>query len=88
MNQSPRTTGSLRQRSLQFPAMNDRVELWNGLTERQQQEAQQALRQMLVAVARHSRDSTGDHRGLLDRQPEELTAGPAASLFHADIDRG
>jgi hypothetical protein len=73
MNISPRTTVSLRQRPLQFPAVNDHVELWEGLTERQQQECRQALGQMLVAVARHSRNAIDDHRGLLDQGPEILT---------------
>jgi hypothetical protein len=72
MNQSPRTAGSLRQRPLQFPAMNGRVEPWNGLTERQKQECREALRQMLVAVARHSREARDDRRGSHDQIPEEF----------------
>jgi hypothetical protein len=75
MNPSPRMTGSLRQRPLQFPATNGRVEPWNGLTERQQQECRQALRQMLMAVACHLRDAIDDHRGSPDQGPEELTHG-------------
>ncbi len=72
MNISPRTTGCLCQRPLQFPAGNDRVELWDSLTERQQQECRQALGQMLVAIVRHSRNVIDDRRGLLDQGPEEL----------------
>ena len=73
MNISPHTTVTLCQRPLQFPAGNDRVELWEGLTERQQQECRQALSQMLVAVARHSRNAIDDHREFLDQGPEIIT---------------
>jgi hypothetical protein len=72
MNPSPRMAGSLRQRPLQFPATDGRVEPWNSLTERQQQECRQALRHMLVAVACHLRNAIDDHRGSLDQRPEEL----------------
>jgi hypothetical protein len=67
MNPSPRTTGALHQRPLQFPAIDGRVEPWNNLTERQQQECRQALRQMLVAVAYRLRNVIDDHRGSLDQ---------------------
>ena len=73
MDQSPRTTGALRQRPLRFPTMTGRVEPWDGLTERQQQECRQALRQLLVAVACHLRNATDDHRGPLEQGPKELT---------------
>jgi hypothetical protein len=73
MNQSPSTPGPLHQRPLRFPAMNGRLEPWDGLTERQQQECRQALCQMLVAVVRQLRDAVEDPRGLLDPRPEELT---------------
>jgi hypothetical protein len=67
MNPSPRTTGALHQRPLQFPATDGRVDPWDALTERQQQECRQALRLMLVAVACHLRGATDDHRGSLDQ---------------------
>jgi hypothetical protein len=70
MNPSPRTTGARHQRPLQFPAIDGRVEPWNGLTERQQQECRQALRLMLVAVACHLRGATDDHSGPLDLRPK------------------
>jgi hypothetical protein len=73
MNPSPRTTGAARQRPLQFPAMSGRIELWNSLTERQQQECRQALRQILVAVVLHARNTIDDRRGLTDQGPEEFT---------------
>lgn len=73
MNQSPSMPGPRHQRPLRFPAMDGRVELWNALTERQQQECRQALCQMLVAVVRRLRDAVEDPRGLLDPRPEELT---------------
>jgi hypothetical protein len=73
MNPSPCTTGARHQRPLPFPAINRQVEPWDGLTERQQQECRQALRHMLVAVACHLRNVIDDHRGSLDKGPEELT---------------
>ena len=73
MNPSPRRTGAPRQRPLQFPAMSGRIELWNGLTERQQQECRQALRQILVAIACHPRTAIDEHRGSLDQRPEGFT---------------
>jgi hypothetical protein len=73
MNQAPRDTGSSRQRPLKFPAMNDRVEPWDGLTERYQQECRQALCQMLVAIVCHSRSPIDDHRGSLNKTQEGLT---------------
>jgi hypothetical protein len=71
MNPSPRTTGALHQRPLQFPAIDDRVEPWNGLTERQQQECRQALRHLLLAVVSHLRDATDDQRRSLDQGPKD-----------------
>ena len=71
MNPSPRTTGALHQRPLQFPAIDGRVEPWNSLTERQRQECRQALRLMLVAVACHLRDATDDRRRTLDQGPKD-----------------
>jgi hypothetical protein len=71
MNPSSRTTGAPRQRPLPFPAMSGRNELWNGLTERQQQECRQALRLMLMAVVYHLRGDIDDHRGSLDQRPED-----------------
>ena len=47
-----------------IPRDDGRVELWNSLTERQQQECRQALHQMLVAVVLHSRNASDDRRGL------------------------
>jgi hypothetical protein len=73
MNQPLRTTGSLRQPPLQFPAMNDRAECWDGLSERQQQDCRQALCQMLVAVIYHTRRAIDDRRESLDNTPEEFT---------------
>ena len=70
MNPSPRTTGAPRQRPLLFPAMSGRIELWNGLPEQQQQECRQALRQILVAVACHPRNTIDEHREPRDRIPE------------------
>jgi hypothetical protein len=71
MNPSPRTTGALHQRPLQFPAIDGRVEPWDGLTERQQQECRQALRHLLVAVAYPLRNAIDDHRGSLDQGPKD-----------------
>lgn len=73
MNPSDRTTGDLRQRPLEFPAANDRVEPWDGLSERQQQECRLALRLMLVAVVLHSRDAIDDHLGSIDQRSEKCT---------------
>ena len=73
MNPSPPTTGAPRQRPLPFPAMSGRIELWNSLTERQQQECRPALRQMLVAVVLHARNTLDDRRGSTDQGPEEST---------------
>jgi hypothetical protein len=73
MNRSPRATGGLRQRPLLFPVSDGPIEPWNGLTDRQQQECRQALGQMLVAVARHSRNVIDDHRGLRGQRPEGFT---------------
>jgi hypothetical protein len=70
MNPSPRTTGALHQRPLQFPAIDGRVEPWDSLTERQQQECRQALRHLLLAVAYHLRDDD-DHRGSIDQRPKD-----------------
>jgi hypothetical protein len=53
--------------------MGDRIELWDGLTGRQQQECRQALRQLLVAVARHSLTAIGDRRGSLGQGSENST---------------
>jgi hypothetical protein len=61
MSPSRRATEAPRQKSLQFHAVNDRVEAWDGLAERQRRECRQALRQMLVAVVLHSRNAIGDH---------------------------
>ena len=71
MNPSPHTTGARHQRPLQFPAIDGRVEPWDGLTERQQQECRQALRLLLVAVAYHLRGAIDDHRGSLDPGPKD-----------------
>jgi hypothetical protein len=71
MNPSPRSTGPVHQRPLQFPAIDGRVEPRDGLTERQQQECRQALRLMLVAVAYHLPDAIDDHRGSLDQRPKD-----------------
>lgn len=73
MNPSPRTTGALQQRPLQFPAIDGQVEPWNSLNEQQRQECRQALRHMLVAVACHLRNVIEGHHGSLDQEPEELT---------------
>jgi hypothetical protein len=73
MNPSSRTTGAPRQRPPFFPAMSCRIELWNGLPEQQQQECRQALRQILVAVACHPRNTIDDHCELLDRRTEGFT---------------
>jgi len=50
--------------------MNDHVDLWNSLTEQQQQDCRQALRQILVAVARQARNTAHDDRELLAYNPE------------------
>jgi hypothetical protein len=71
MNPSPRATGARHQRPLLFPAIDGRVEPWNGLTERQQRECRQALRHLLVAVACHLRDATDDQRRSLDQGPKD-----------------
>jgi hypothetical protein len=71
MDPSLRTTGALHQRPLQFPAIDSRVDPWDALTERQQQECRQALRLMLVAVAYQLRGATDDHRGSLDQKPKD-----------------
>ena len=73
MNHSPHTTGALRQRPLQFPTMTGQVEPWDSLTEQQQQECRQALRQMLVAVVLYSRDAIEDHPGPTDQDSEKCT---------------
>ena len=73
MDRSPRTTVALRQRPLRFPTITGRVEPWDSLTERQQQECRQALRQMLVAVVLYSRDAIDDHPGPTDQDPEKCT---------------
>jgi hypothetical protein len=73
MNPAHRTTGALHQRPLQFPAIDGRIEPWNSLTERQQQECRQVLRHLLMAVAYHLRDAIDDHRGPVEQGPEELT---------------
>jgi hypothetical protein len=73
MDQSPRTTGSLRQQPLQFPAIPGRVGPWNGLTEQQRQECRQAIRQLLVAVVRHAPSTLDDHRGFVGQGPEVPT---------------
>jgi hypothetical protein len=66
MDQSPRTTMTLHQRPLQFPPADGQVEPWNGLPKRQQQECRQVLSQMLVAIARHSRNVIDTHHRSLD----------------------
>ncbi len=71
MNPSPRTTGALHQRPLQFPAIDGRVDPWDALTERHQQECRQALRLMLMAVVYHLRDAIDDHSGSLDQGPKD-----------------
>ena len=73
MDRSPRTPGAPRQRPLLFPATNGPVGPWNGLAERHQQECRQALRQMLVAVARHARTPSDAQPGPLDQGPEGHT---------------
>jgi hypothetical protein len=71
MNPAHRTTGAPHQRPLQFPAIDGRVEPWNSLTERQQQECRQVLRHLLVAVAYHLRDAIDDQRRSLDQGPKD-----------------
>lgn len=71
MDPSPRTTGALHQRPLRFPAIDGRIEPWDGLTERQQQECRQALRLMLMAVVYHLRGDIDDRRGSLDQRPKD-----------------
>ena len=73
MNPAHRTTGALHQRPLQFPAIDGRVDPWDALTERQQQECQQALRQLLMAVAYQLRNTIDDRHGSLEQDPEDIT---------------
>ena len=73
MKKTHRTTAPARQQPLPFPATNGQVELWKSLTERHQQESRQVLRQMLVAVARHSRNVTRDDHELLSQDSEPFT---------------
>jgi hypothetical protein len=71
MKKSPRTMKPLRQRPLPFREMNGQVDLWNGLTERHQQECRQALRRILTAVARHTRNIIRDDREFLAQISEQ-----------------
>ena len=73
MKQLPRTAEPSRQQTLPFPTANGRVDLWNSLTESQQQECRRVLGEMLVAVLRQSRNALHDHQGPLSQESEELT---------------
>jgi len=73
MKKSHRTTEPSHQQPLPFTVMNGQVELWNSLTQRHQQECRQVLRQMLVAVARHSRNAAHAYHGLISQDSESLT---------------
>jgi len=70
MKKCTRATRPSGRQTLPFPAMNDHVDLWNSLTEQQQQDCRQALRQILVAVARQARNTAHDDRELLVYNPE------------------
>jgi hypothetical protein len=72
MTRSPRTPRVLRPRTPLFPASDGPVAPWDGLTERQQLECRRALRQMLVAAARHARGVADDRQGGRDPRPEGL----------------
>lgn len=65
MNQISRVTRGPRQQPLPFPT--SQMDPWNHLTERQRDECRQAIRQLLLAIAQHVRNETGD----LDRELSE-----------------
>jgi hypothetical protein len=73
MKKSPRETRRPCQQALPFPSTNGHVDLWASLTVRQQQDCQQVICQMLVAITRQSRNVThGDHE-FLTQDSEQLT---------------
>jgi hypothetical protein len=61
MTPNPRPTKPPRQRHLSFSPMNDQVDLWNDLTQQQKPKCRQVLSQMLLAVARHARNTVRDN---------------------------
>ena len=63
MSRSPRATGGPRQRPLLFPVSDGPVEL----------KCRWALREMLVAVARHARGAGGGRPGSRDETQERFT---------------
>lgn len=69
MKRPPRTMKPPRQQPLPFLDMNSQVDLWNGLSERQQQECRQVLCHLLTAVARHARNITRDDPEFLAQVP-------------------
>ena len=73
MSRSPRATGGPRQRPLLFPVSDGPVEPWCGLAERQRLECRWALREMLVAVARHARGAGDGRPGSSDENQERST---------------
>jgi hypothetical protein len=73
MKKSPHETNSARQQALSFPPINGHVDLWASLTMRHQQECRQVICQMLVAIARQSRNVTHDDHEFLTQDSEQLT---------------
>jgi hypothetical protein len=61
MKKSPRATRLPRQQALPFRAIKGRVDLWSSMTEQQQQDCRQVMRQLLVATVRHDRNAAHDN---------------------------
>lgn len=70
MKKSTRATRLPRQQTLSFRAIKGQVDLWNSLTEQQQQDCRQAVRQLLIAAARHARNAAHDNHEFPAHDPE------------------
>jgi len=60
MNQLSHARRSRLQRTLTFPMTSSRLEIWNHLTDKQQQECRIAIRQLLRQVVLDERDARRD----------------------------